>query len=95
MREAQEASFNIFISDPDEGIDSTLNKFADDTKVEGVGDMPEDCATVQEDLDRLDSWAARKLMRFNKNKCRVFHLGTNNCMHQYRLGDDLLEKISV
>ena len=31
-------------------------------------------------------------MRFNKSKCRVSHLGRINRMHQYRLGDDLLEK---
>ena len=31
-------------------------------------------------------------MRFNKSKCKVFHLRRNNHMHQYRLGDDLLER---
>lgn len=34
-------------------------------------------------------------MRFNKSKYRVMHLGRNNCVYQYRLEDDLLERSSV
>ena len=58
-------------------------------------DTPDACAAIQRDLDRLEKWADRNLMKFNKGKCHVPHLGRNNPMHQYTLGTDWLESSSV
>ena len=50
---------------------------ADDMKVGRVTDTLEGCVAIQQDLDRLESWAEKNLMRFNQSKCKVLHLERN------------------
>lgn len=59
---------NICINDLDDGTKSTLSKVTDDTEGR-VAHTPDGYAAIQRDLDRLEHWAERNLMKFNSWKC--------------------------
>ena len=67
--------FLLFINNLDEGINSNILKFADDTKIFKEVRNTTDCNQLQADLDKLVLWAQKWQMEFNVNKCKVMHIG--------------------
>jgi len=82
------ALFNIFVSDTDSETDCTLINFADDIELEGRD-------AIQRGIDRLERWPCGNLLKLNKAKCKVLHMGWGNPKHIYRLGDEGIESNPV
>ncbi|GAB0181862.1 hypothetical protein GRJ2_000651500 [Grus japonensis] len=82
------ALFNIFVGNMDSGIECTLTKFADDTKLCGMVNTLEGRDAIQRHPDRLERLACANRMKFNKAKLKVLHVGRCNPKYNYRLGGE-------
>lgn len=70
--------WSIFINDLSDGAECHLSGFAGDTKLGGVADKPKGCPAFYRDLEKLEKWAERILMNFNKGKYKVLQVGIKN-----------------
>lgn len=81
----------LFNNDLDRGIKGTFSKFTDDTKLGRSADLLEGRKALQRNLDRLDGQVPSNYITSNKAKHQVLHLGHNNPMQRYKLGEKWLE----
>jgi hypothetical protein len=77
--------FGVHIDNIDEVIRliELLLKFADDCKGKKVILCDKDRQDLQQTLNELCEWAEKWGMSFNKDKCKIMHLGHNNPGHDY------------
>ena len=80
--------FNTFINNQDTGVQCTMRKFADDTKLRGAVDCLEGQEVLQKHLDRLKNLTTINGMKFNKFKCQILRLGWSNTGHKCKFGEE-------
>ena len=81
--------FIYFINDlPNVVKNSKVKIFADDTKVYNTVSDQENVTNLQNAIDELYLWTQKWLLKFNKDKCKILHLGKNNPQNKYYVGLD-------
>ena len=85
--------FLMFINDLEDGVQSIVLKFADDTKLYTEVTTEEGGEQLQKDLDKCTEWANQWMVEFNVSKCKVLHAGRTNRMKEYTMEGKILGKV--
>ena len=88
--------FVLYINDLPDVVKSNILLFADDTKIFHQVKSRNDALLLQEDVNKLEQWSDKWLLRFNTNKCHVLTLGKLENIqhtHRYTLYDDELDHV--
>lgn len=66
--------FLLYINDIEQGLNSTIRLFADDSVIYRKIETIEDSHILQQDLFRLQEWADKWQMSFNIKKCKILRI---------------------
>ena len=81
--------FIYFINDlPNVNHNSNIKIFADDTKAYNSIKNQEDVNNLQNVIDEMFLWTQKWLLKFNKDKCKILHIGKNNPKNKYYVGNE-------
>ena len=81
--------FIYFINDlPNVNHNSNIKIFADDTKAYNSIKNQEDINNLQNVIDEMFLWTQKWLLKFNKDKCKILHIGKNNPKNKYYVGNE-------
>ena len=88
--------FLYYINDIQEGLNSTVRLFADDTIAYLAITSDTDCQVLQNDLDKLATWETKWKMEFHPSKCQVLTISRkrNPINFNYTLHNHILEHVN-
>ena len=78
--------FLVYVNDLLDGLKSDGKLFADDAKIFRRIKSCADKQILQEDLDRLQEWSDKWLLKFNSTKCKVMNFGSRSAKYTYSMG---------
>ena len=84
--------FVLFINDLPDLVKSTVYLFADDTKIFKIIREDGDEEVLQGDLNILQSWSEKWLLKFHPQKCKFIKFGKGDTTAEYNLGGLVLDR---
>ena len=88
--------FVLYINDLPDAVSSNILLFADDTKIFQQVRSKQDALSLQSDIDVLNDWSEKWLLKFNTDKCHVLTLGKIDKImytHRYKLYGNELDHV--
>ena len=70
--------FLLYVNDLPDVVKCSTKMFADDTKVWQIIRDKNDSLKLQKDLQSLEAWSEKWLLRFNAAKCKIMHMGRDS-----------------
>nr|VZI09106.1 unnamed protein product [Spirometra erinaceieuropaei] len=90
--------FLVYVDDAARDLDCEVAMFADDMKIWSVLRGPADKDRLEMNLNRLEEWSNRWLLRFNVAKCSILRLGNtarSASTRGYFLGGAALQEVEA